>query len=283
MTLDMALSALEVASKGGAGSGNWGHAGRPGLVGGSAVGSSRPAPTGTMSRADLIAEAQKRERASSGPFGSNSTMLENLAYPLRQSDEAFDEIERVVAASNFDSAQRAIDSQARWQGDWVGALDEWQAAAQLGANGAMSTTTQEGLRDARTAEGMYRFRFKLTDLSATDIQAFTARKAWMEDRFRQEYGTDEVVVYRGVDRAYAKKLPSTGAVEIPSYGLSSWTTDPGVAREFARGKNGKVLKTTIRAADVWLLPRRGIEDVIRVADARGEIVVINRARPGQVR
>jgi len=159
----------------------------------------------------------------------------------------------------------------------VVALDEWQAAAKLGGNAQVSKTTASELNDSIAGEGSFRFRSKYQDLTNSDIEAFKARQAWMADRFKEEYGS-EVVVYRGVSKSFAKGLPNSGEVDLPGYSLSSWTVSRSAAAEFASGKNGRVVKAMIKPEDVWLLPRRGVESPIKVADAGDEIVVLNRTK-----
>lgn len=257
-------------AKGGPGSGNFGHAGRPGLVGGSARGTS--APAGAMARADLIAEAERRlEAARRDDELISSAMIYSLAAPRRRSEAAFAEIEQVVAASDFDSAQRALDSQAAWQSGHRNAIAEWQAAQAAGANGVVSAATQQALQAGAQP------------LADADTRAFAARRAWMVTEFRRKYG-DSVTVYRGVSGKYVKDLPTAGPIDLPVYGLSSWTTSRYEAFKFVSGKYGKLLKTTISAADVWLLARHGVTGVSNYDDALDEIVIINRGqtRPVEV-
>lgn len=235
-------------------------------------------PAATPSDEELIAlgTAMEREAARRG-FGRRSDTAQTLAYANRRTEEAMDEIRTVVGQSDFPSAVRVIDSGADWQGGWATALDEWEAANRLGGNGQMSRATRNEF-EGKTRTWLTPER---KPLSESELRAFEARQRWMQEQFRKEYG-DEVEVYRGVSGAYAKKLPSQGEAEIPVYALSSWTTDILVAKEFARGRNGKILKTKVKAKDVWLLPRRGVESVIRVADARDEIVVLNREKTVRV-
>lgn len=222
----------------------------------------------------LVAEGEKRMRESRryNSLGSNSDTLATLAYPGRRTKDGMDEIRHVAEkAGSLDSAVRAIDSQTKWGGAWATAIDEWRAAEAAGGNGAMSRTTKEELA------GGAGWRDK-GPLSDSDRQAFAARREWMQQQFRKEYGK-KLTVYRGVHGAYAKKVDD----ELPSYALSSWTPDRSVAMQFAKGKAGLVVATEITADDVWILPRRGVEGVLKVADARDEIVILNKGKARKVK
>lgn len=223
---------------------------------------------GNWSRENLIAEGRQRlAKAERSGIPKNSDVIYTLASPLRQTEEAIDEIEYVANASSFDGAKRAIDSQTKWQGGWASAVDEWQAANDLGGNKLMSRSTKDEIN--------YRKPPSITD---DDMAAFGARRSWMQEQFKKEFGSDKVTVYRGVHGAYAQKNagPSGEQFDLPTYALSSWTANRSQASIFAM-RRGFVASTEITAEDVWLMPRRGVQAVQRIADAMDEIVILNKA------
>jgi hypothetical protein len=121
------------------------------------------------------------------------------------------------------------------------------------------------------------------ELSPDDIKAFEARREWMQARFREQYG-EEATFYRGVSGRYAGGLPDLREPnEVKTYALSSWTPRRSIANEFAKGSAGLVVATTIRASDVWLMPRRGVESPFRIADAKDEVVILNKGKTRTMR
>lgn len=190
--------------------------------------------------------------------------------PLRRTEEGLDEIRHVMrAVDDFDIMDRVVNSQTRWGSSWAVATDEWEAAQRLGGNGNMGRETKEKLKQ------------KGNPLSEKEVKGFEARREWMQQKFREKYG-DEVEVYRGVKGAYAKKLTLAKDIDLPSYTLSSWSVNAYDAMQFA-GKAGHVLKTTIKAEDVWLLPSNGVQSPIKVSDEHDEIVVLNREKTRRVK
>lgn len=216
---------------------------------------------------DLQKEAKKRLANREQAFGG-SEVLHELTSPYRQNPEALDEIQSVASKSSFDSTVKALDSQMAWQSGWAALKPEWEAAQRAGGNGQMSKTAKEEMNNPG-------WKYK-EPLSESDHKAFAARREWMQQKFRELHG-EEIEVYRGVKGAYAKKLPESGEVDLPGYALSSWTVDEFDAHEFA-GSKGRVLRTKIKASDIWMLPRVGIESALKIADARNEVVILNTSK-----
>lgn len=223
---------------------------------------------------DLIAEAKKRMKKYENLWQAPEALV-ILVSPLRQTKEALEEMQYVASASSFDAMVRTVSSKMKWQLGWAAAADEWEAANHLGGNKQASKLTKEEL--SGPPQGYSRPRLAFTE---EDKKAYRARQAWMQKKFRQEYG-EEIELYRGVKGAYAKKLPESGEVDLPAYALSSWSANAYDAQQFmgktpAARRSGRLLKTKVKVSDIWLLPRVGTEDVIRVADARDEVVVLNK-------
>lgn len=198
-----------------------------------------------------------------------STVAYAINAPLRRTEEGMQEARQVLrTAGDYDAVERVLGSQVMWEqeGGWATAVDEWEAAQRLGGNGVTSKTTKDEFKrdSSRTA------------LNDKELSGFKARREWMQQKFREVHG-DEVEVYRGVKGAYAKKLPESGEVDLPSYALSSWSLSSTDAREFS-GKTGRVIKTKIKAEDVWLLPATGVRSPHTIADAGNEVVVLNTGK-----
>lgn len=245
---------------------------------------------GQWTSESLIAEGRRRlnEAKSKNTLGGSDAEY-TLSSEFRRTEDAVDEMLHTTNASNFASMDRAMSSKVQWGMGWAGAHDEWLAAEALGGNGAMSKLTATTIAEKLAGSGYSR---ALLPLSAQDVAAFSARQRWHQAQFQTEFG-GEVTLYRGVTGAYAKKLfaaaPTSGPaegvmqVDMPTYALSSWTPSRGVANEFAKGKTGIVVSTVVRAQDVWMMPRRGTESVLRVADARDEVVVLNKTPTRRVK
>ena len=188
------------------------------------------------------------------------------ALGKRQSDEeTFALAEHVEKASDREAMYRALGSQSEWNTKWATAIDEWNAAHGLGANGAMSRTTRDELKGSKP-------------LSDVELAAFSARMEFVQDIVGERIGKT-LTLYRGFRGAYARKvLAAVGTddvVDLPVYGLSSWTDNPRRAREFA-GKAGVVVKATVSLSDVWNASGIGVQNVTRFSDDHGEVVTLNR-------
>lgn len=224
----------------------------------------------------------------------NDTVLYAFGAPLRaenQSPETWALADHIAKATDDDTMLNVLHSQNTWSLNWVGATREWRAADAAGGNGTYSRGTKDAFEDPErfTSEE----RKKTRPLEAKEQKAFEARRQFVQEYFRKKYG-DEVTVYRGIRGPQAKKIKENyGAkdeIDLPVYGLSSWSVSPGAASDFAMtGKasrqkfTGVVVKTTIKPEDVWLLPREvGPTDVIRFSEDRGEIVTLNKNKTRKV-
>jgi len=82
-------------------------------------------------------------------------------------------------------------------------------------------------------------------------KVFDAQYEHTQDVLKTQYPDGYVEVYRGV-RNRKGTIPESGSVNVSMDALSSWTTSPDVAREFAQESNtGRVIKTRVPIEDIW--------------------------------
>ena len=255
--------------KGGEGSGNFDHAGRPGEVGGSGEGGGSGKEMEYL-KPDLayVAELQGDLRGRARSLMGDS---QEAAYHLgfrTQSEDDLALAKFVESATDRETMLGTMGSQYRWNIDHTGAAAEWAAAKALGGNGSGGSTKKE------------------PTLSQKELDAYTARQEFTQDFVRANYG-NEIEVYRGIKGLQAKKLREAiegGASEadVSVRSLASYSVSFKDAQEFAGGK-GAVFKVKVKASDVWSTNELGVRDVVRFKEDRKEFVMLNRAKTVRVK
>ena len=282
--------------KGGSGSGNFGHAGREGEVGGSAsanVGSSiqlkidtnDPYVTelakyvknkldkeyrGTLNAPDVLYHLGHRVFAGQGNLESDYAMAKYIE-----------------SKTDRETMLEVMNTQYGWTMSPRSAAKEWSAMhAITGANVPEQIATVE-----------------LTD---KELEGYKARQEFVQAYFESKYGK-EMKMYRGVAGPYANKIKKVmesrkyivdpnneysynvhedydRKVKVKANGLTSWTNDAYNAQTFASKRSGRrlnfvgvVLETMVHSSDVWIMPRDvGVVPPITFMEDAGEVVTINR-------
>jgi hypothetical protein len=249
--------------KGGAGSGNFGHGGRPGERGGS---SSEGGSVATPSASELASQFKDLPRGWLGGSLFRSDTAIELTSQYRTTEQRRQEYARLAAASSRDSALRAMDSEKDWGTGWTNATDEWQAAQALGASSSVSKATKEAMSEE-----------KVKPLSDDDVKAFKERLDITHEHMLKENPEGTITVYRGIKGAQAKKaqgqIDDNNELELGVHGLSSWSTYPSTAAGFA-GKKGVIVAMDVPIKDVWSAGSRVLgSQIVRFTDQHGEVVV----------
>jgi hypothetical protein len=215
--------------------------------------------TGTDLRNDMLGRVRRAG-------GLTGTGLPNAvaALAFRESrKELFDMALYIERASDQDAMLRATSSQMEWNTNWAGATDEWQAAQALGASKNMGKATKDEIKERGKA------------LSEKDVAAFKARQSFVAQHVRAAHG-ETVTVYRGIGKRQADKLrgeegePWGREVDLPVYGLSSWSTKENIAAGFA-GEKGFVVKAQIPASRAWNTNELVLNRLVNFSDDHGEI------------
>jgi hypothetical protein len=268
--------------KGGEGSGNFDHAGRPGKVGGSAPSS---AIVTQLAEDDPYIEdlhqyllANERKYAKFYGGDSYSASYFHLGQRVFRGQgnltRDYAMAQYIESKTDRETMLFVMGSQENWTMSPGSAYNEWAAINTLTTN----KNKPKGLIDVQ-----------LTD---RQIAGFKARQEYNQALFRELYG-EEVVMYRGVNGRYAGKLRTAMLekagitiedadkhVTAKVYGLSSFSNNRGRAYLFASNKSrrltGLVLSRTVKAEDVWILPRdAGVAPPITFSDDIGEVVTLN--------
>jgi hypothetical protein len=253
---------------GGAGSGNFGHGGRPGEVGGSAEDSSPP-----VSVEKTSAEFNSKLYSDMNSFIAGKSTIgmglkESGAYSLiramkEDNQSAFTMAREMEKVSSREATLDAFGTQVQW----------------------LQAGVFESSKELDAASGK---------LSGDQQRAYETRAAVHQELFSRDHpdlidAEGNVTLYRGVTGPQAKQLEEGKDVSLVVRSLSSWTLSKRDAQGFAERLNatgratkyGALLEAKVHLRDVWSVPREyGPQPAMRYADDRHEVVV--RARSGSV-
>ena len=285
--------------KGGAGSGNFGHSGRPGKVGGSAPDGGSIAtklsaddPYIADLQAYLIARNNDSKKRSFSMGGNEENATMHLGFRIFHGS---DDVQREMALAKHveertdrETMLYVLGSQEAWTGSPKSAKSEWLAV--------------KAIHGAEIPEGVLgdRYDFSPNELTEKQIEGFKARQEFVQAVFRETYG-EEVEMYRGVQGPYAGKIKkemnkrmaeagfhggvyteASRDMSLRVNGLTSFSRFKSSAITFARpykrggGIRGAILRKIVRASDVWLMPRDvGVVSPIRFMEDNGEVVTFN--------
>lgn len=229
----------------------------------------------SMKASEEYALGLKQElRSRANAAGLRAKMVETaLGYRTEIGDTSFAMAEHVEERSSRAAALSSIESQMAWGTNFAGAAKEWQAAEKLGGSGSKGLAARSAVKES-------------PPLSDDEVSAFRARQeftqVYVRDQFAGKIDAEgNIELYRGVSGSQGRKIREAGGqeVDLAVHSLSSFTLSRRDAEDFARGKNGVVLKVKVPVKDLWSAPRMtSPHQVIRFSEDSGELVVLNSAK-----
>lgn len=223
--------------KGGTGSGNFNHAGRPGNVGGSGEGgSSGKESSGNKflkgDRQAFVKELEtERNKTFSPEHEREMSMFFGVDWIGQDQSGSILKLNQMVA-SHYGSKIEDRD------------IVDVFSKMRPGVNPAIGLIIMQTGFTGMTTDG------KPVDRSNEMMTKILKEKEFSYNQFKKTFG-DSVEVYKGITAKHsAIVIENKTAMVIKDMPLSSYTIDKNIAREFA-GKDGHILSRTITAGDAW--------------------------------
>lgn len=202
---------------------------------------------------DLKDDLSKRKPAS----GSHEAeAVRYLATTQNPADLAM--AKHVEAATDRDTMLEVMGAQASWFKSPEEAPMEWAGAVAVGA----ADNPPPGVAPVT-----------LTDKQKT---AYKARVEFTQAYIREQMG-DSFLLERGVGGEYTKNLPESGG-EVPTRGLSSWTTDSFAASQFINSPTGGIMGRTVHPEEVFSTAAVGVKPEKHYKDDAKEIVTFHKKK-----
>jgi hypothetical protein len=257
------IKAIIRKTKGGPGSGNWNHKGRPGMVGGSVPGNGSTSPAiGADGTAYIIGNS------SAGIRDNGRLDIKSNIYREIRDASMNNLVDR--SGLNYNDVARAIGIWTESSNDSPDALVLQQEAAQMFGT-KVSDWQQEKIDSIVAKKGK---------LSPIDVDRSTMNKvmAAMYAETQKDLaakGIKTVTLYRGMNSKYA-----AADVGKLSNAISSYTASRQVAEGYARqyGNNGSVVKSIVPASYILSTGRTGFGSL----SVSEYVVISNPAIPSVV-
>jgi len=283
---------------GGEGSGNIGHKGRPGEVGGSAPGRGYQIPKVNPAYVEdlrnwtksllvnafdatpqIISEANKFNRKALYALTGHNK-YESSDSPI------FDEAFTIEKISNRVEMTNVLGSHMNWaQFGPNSSIQEFQAAQILGGQGGTMPKEIKYYLQAKDWDGF----LQNPPLTKIAIKAYQARRTWQIEQLRKKYG-DTLTLYRGINGTQVKNLKKTlgnrgegDEIDLGVHMLSSFTISKDGANNFAtmnkkKVKDGAILKVTVPVEQAWFAEEFRPIATPRFVEDLGEIVILNNSK-----
>jgi len=272
------VKTLIVHIKGGAGSGNWGHAGRPGLVGGSggsgmgfgvgSVGTHDPNHPSTQKASDMlddglpasemnhdiVALAQSWQEAehNARSFAKQEIINELADRTGVDPDDVSDYIKQWTESSN-DSDMRSLAIQKDAAEELGLEMSDWQQRS-------IDTLNERVIRRENAGQDMSSLHFAdLRPLLPSTQQRQLIRAMYDNTQERlaaHGFSPDDTVrLYRGV--ALSVDWPNGGIVNYQGNAIESWSIGRDVAHGFARKSGGYMIEMDVPVRNIVGTARSG--------------------------
>jgi len=293
----MTLISISIQSKGGPGSGNWGHRGIPGKVGGSSPRGAGTFSVGSPAYGNLNDVDSKANAllltATKGAYNPASLdrLLRLASDELRRlSREDTSDLEIEGAKRNFIRKQAMVDNNAHWimtnserrgqiKNDIVTNLSESTGTSQENVNeiiGEWAETSNDMSRQAISMQEAVseEFGVPLSDWQESNrirSKGFVARDderkvlRAMYNNTQAELKTagykpgDTVTLYRGYEGAKGSSIPDRGTdVNYAGNAMESWSILPSIAGSFGSNPiRGRVLSMNVPVENVLSIATTG--------------------------